>query len=593
MLPLDLRDSVIRRLHETSDETEKVILRLAESIPTLVAELRKSLANSRENVSCFSGSSSAAACSDSDTLRKALRRTIEIVSQGSIRFRDLYEKDAQLFAGLEKGLKQLDTISRTIGSIKLDSEDMELISLNAMTVALKAGNSGRAFSFITEELKRLSARTITLVNSIAEQGESARNDFDLLGQSLADARTFQESLFTTFETRVSDSAKEFEQALDGMYAGLADIQMRSEHLTEPVGRVMESIQLQDIIRQSIDHIVIALGAIEKRDKGDEAWIDELAFARQVPKLADALIRDVVDQIRTGITHFQNLIDEAERQVQEIESERKQFVAGLVTVQGSSVSIDQEFRSASDLMSSLLDDLQKNVVKKQALVDRSGRITGGIQKLEYLFQAFDPLIMRFHSIDIASRIEVAKQIALQQMSDTVQEMSKLTKKIEQDVGESLEATQGFIRSTNGIIRMNQTLSDDQRDFVDTFSTEITESRSTMEEGVHQVHVLVSNFSLFTGGFIATFDKAKSDLKALEVIATQLEGESEVLARMQKQIDRLYEDSLKEAGMDEWTVTNDRLKEIIQRFTIFTHKQHAGDIAGFEVETGVDSGEITLF
>jgi hypothetical protein len=34
-------------------------------------------------------------------------------------------------------------------------------------------------------------------------------------------------------------------------------------------------------------------------------------------------------------------------------------------------------------------------------------------------------------------------------------------------------------------------------------------------------------------------------------------------------------------------------MVERFTIFTHKKAAGEIGRFDVETGVEAGEITLF
>lgn len=593
MLPLDIRDSVISKLHDTSRKTEEVFMQLAESIPRLVDELHSSITASRENVTCFTGESLALSCSRSNTLRETLQRTQETVAAGSVRFRKLFERDQEIFGNLEAALTQLDKITTKIGNIKLDSEDMELISLNAMTVALKAGNAGRAFSYITEELKRLSTRTISLVDSIFEQGKIAHDDFDMLKKSLEETRKDQESLFSTFQNRINTSTREFEAALNGMFDGLVDIQQRSELLTEPVGRVMESIQLQDIIRQSIDHIVIALEELVEKDSSDPAWLEELSFARQLPDLTEALISDVAGQIRESVALFTTSITEAERQVQEVETERKQFVAGLVNVNGEDISIDEVFSNASNLMGRLLNDLTENVRKKRDLVERSGKISTDVSQLEHLFQSFDPLIMRFHSIDIAGRIEVARQEILQQMGSTVQEMTTLTKKIEFDVNDSLDTTQRFIHATNHIISTNISLSEEQKNFVETFSKTINGDREEMEKGKYLVHEMVGGFSLFTGGFISTFERAKSDLALLVEIADQLENQKNSLSTMKERIEFIYRQSLQERGLTEWNITNDRLKQIIERFTIFTHKQQVGEIAGFEVETGVESGEITFF
>ena len=56
------------------------------------------------------------------------------------------------------------------------------------------------------------------------------------------------------------------------------------------------------------------------------------------------------------------------------------------------------------------------------------------------------------------------------------------------------------------------------------------------------------------------------------------------------------TLSEIGMEKWEVKNSKLEEIINRFTIYTHKQTAEDIAGIKIINKVEAGEageLTLF
>ena len=48
-----------------------------------------------------------------------------------------------------------------------------------------------------------------------------------------------------------------------------------------------------------------------------------------------------------------------------------------------------------------------------------------------------------------------------------------------------------------------------------------------------------------------------------------------------------------GVSMNSIRSQRLREMIERFTIFTHKKTAGAIGRFDVEDGVKAGEITLF
>ena len=68
----------------------------------------------------------------------------------SSHFSNYEEKYSKLFIDLNKKIDDLRSINGHISQIKNDSEEMELIALNAMVVSIKSGEKGRAFSSITE-----------------------------------------------------------------------------------------------------------------------------------------------------------------------------------------------------------------------------------------------------------------------------------------------------------------------------------------------------------------------------------------------------------------------------------------------------------
>ena len=90
-----------------------------------------------------------------------------------------------------------------INNIKEGSIEMELISLNAMTVALKSGTAGKAFSFITDELKKLSAQTIKLTDQLTINGKHQLTLFEKFGKKIEfvcrySARAFMNSCSEIF-----------------------------------------------------------------------------------------------------------------------------------------------------------------------------------------------------------------------------------------------------------------------------------------------------------------------------------------------------------------------------------------------------------
>lgn len=71
-------------------------------------------------------------------------------------FTDFNVKYSDFYKSLNKSITELNDISVQVSELKNISEEMELIALNAMVISIKSGDKGRAFSKITENLKRLS-----------------------------------------------------------------------------------------------------------------------------------------------------------------------------------------------------------------------------------------------------------------------------------------------------------------------------------------------------------------------------------------------------------------------------------------------------
>ena len=85
-----------------------------------------------------------------------------------------------LYTNLNQKIEDLNELDTMVKEIKNDSEEMELITLNAMVISIKSGEKGLAFSCITENLKRLSNQMLQYANHLlTEEDELLRNISDL------------------------------------------------------------------------------------------------------------------------------------------------------------------------------------------------------------------------------------------------------------------------------------------------------------------------------------------------------------------------------------------------------------------------------
>jgi methyl-accepting chemotaxis protein len=164
------------------------------------------------------------------------------------------ETENRFFDGVEAGIGSLSKLDQIIDRVREDSEEMEIVSLNAMTVALKSGSAGRAFSVITDELKRLSGKTIQHANDLSSAGTELLDGLDSLRRTLGNLARKQEHFFGTVKETLDGGFKRLDAEVDETAATLRALASQASGVREPVSEIMQGVQLQDIIRQSLDHV---------------------------------------------------------------------------------------------------------------------------------------------------------------------------------------------------------------------------------------------------------------------------------------------------------------------------------------------------
>lgn len=591
----ELRDILIDQLTELIQHTEEIYLRLAQHYPTLLREMEKSLAQSDETVAALRGSGNDSVPQDVQ-ISTIVGHTRDVIQRATTSFQAMHARDDELFGALDRGIERLSSLEEVISRIREDSIEMELISLNAMTVALKAGSAGRAFSYITDELKRLAATTISFTDELTKQGNQLLQTFHEFRSAVTRIREFQENLFNQFQTRLLESFEAIRTGMNTILDTLGSITAKARDVKQPLLRIMEEIQLQDIIKQSVEHVIISLN--EMRDLPDsvstEERLDEMQFLATLPDLCSSVLTFVSEKISESESVFQSNAESSKKIITAVETERSEFVDTALAGGGRSGSLSSLFDQSIETLSELIGDLERSIELKEHVTSSGNRLMQEVANMEQGFQNFGTVVKRFRNINVASRIEAAKQSQLFGITGTVSEMTQLTRRIETDVNDALTATEQFIVSTQSTIKEYTHVFVEEETFVDQFGTDIRSSYEELYAAQNSLAKLISGFAVYTTQFFALFDETQTDLEALSDLNQDIDGVKEQLGRIKSMAQDQMNALLRTVEGDSWTIHNEKLKSIISRFTIFTHKKTAGELGGFEVEDATAaSGEVTFF
>ena len=441
------KTDLVKKLSDLIEETETIYTAIAEEYPKIQQEVENGFSRSDNQISLIAAEGG----NGLDALHTIMENTRECIQGAHKSFSDLSDNDARMLDILKKSISRLDTLEELINNITFNTEEMELISLNAMVVALKAGHEGGGFSHVTDELRRISAKTISEAKNLTNEGKQIQNYFEEVQNTADSIAQEQEHIFSQFGIKLFEKFNTIETRLTAIVEFFTTLRSRANEIREPLFKMTEAVQSQDLIRQTIDQIKLTLGQIQNIDTSidDETQnsllLDEYTFLEQVSNLGAYLLEEITKTITDNSETFKTGITQVHEIVEKIEQERDLFVTRQIEGADSEDGIYDLFQHSEEDLATMLRDTRKVPKLKQAMRTSNNAFIGRIQGLEEGFQKFTTMVGRFRNIHVAARIEVAKRQILKEMQSTVQEMRSLTENIIADVEKALETTKDFIET----------------------------------------------------------------------------------------------------------------------------------------------------
>jgi hypothetical protein len=395
---------------------------------------------------------------------------------------------------------------------------------------------------------------------------------------LGELDQFQSGFFAELDTTLSGGLDSIERSAREAASSLGALHAKARGVKEPVTRVMQEVQHQDIVRQSLQHVGISLReALSASAEPGAAGAPEgefLAFVAAVAELSAALVDDVMAKLDSSASSFGEDMAAVREIVSVCERERSDF---LIHASDSFKAVDSaRFTEGS----------ARYLERKRSAIGAARRLADQVKGLDESFKSLASLLSRFQTIVVASRIEVAKTRALVGVSTTVQGMIQLTDRIEADVGQAMETTKSFIKAASAAIGEYASADGGGDERLTSTLRRIEADIGCLDEARRSAREAVEGFSLYTADFI-TLTRESADLVG------QLRALSARLGKVHADLGSLKDDIRVRLSPEELELHSDRLRSMVERFTIFTHKKAAGEIGRFDVEEGAAAGEITLF
>lgn len=324
---------------------------------------------------------------------------------------DEHTNDAVSHA-IERVLEIQSNVDRILSVI----EAIEIYAVNTTLVATKAGSEGFPLTKISQEMGKLSERAngvSTSCRRLVDELDGVFNRFAKLRESIG---ILNENYLTRMKVQsnlVFNSLIGDLNALSGDANGIVEF---ANDIEGSIGRVMEWLQIEDIVRQDLEKVIYLIEGVDNGD-ADGNLLSSIKNPDDRERVTDLVALLAKKKMRSIGENIKPLIDETGECCDRIKSILSSFLdrvydtAGVDEDSSEGERFNRIYRKLEEMKNEFVGLIEEIIDGKRNLYGLSMEILDMVNSFDRFFTDLSGIAKRFETINILTRIELAKHVSL--------------------------------------------------------------------------------------------------------------------------------------------------------------------------------------
>lgn len=251
-------------------ETDKVKKSIHEAVENLTQSFSGMNANAQETNSRISEVMSSITgekttddeSEQSTTVENFAKEVSKILGEYVDILVDVSEKSVQAVHHIGDMVEELEQMFALLTEIRNIAEQTNLLALNAAIEAARAGEAGRGFAVVADEVRKLSQHTNNLSDQIRVRAEGAQSTMTEVKQIVGDIASMDLNSAINAKGHVDQMLENLESMNQLISTTLDNLDSLNQHVRQDVNNAVQALQVGDISDQLIGQITTKLNQMQ-------------------------------------------------------------------------------------------------------------------------------------------------------------------------------------------------------------------------------------------------------------------------------------------------------------------------------------------